>query len=220
MADPCPRRRGRPGAGRDPRRRARGGGGGGGGGGAARPPPSQVVAKDPNRTRSPAEVDGLVRAAALQTSDLPGYKLDKQEEPPGLLVPCDIDILDFPSGAKTDGLNFQDDHSNYTDQRISVSSTPSEAQAFFGKIQSAIAGCGDYKDSSGDAVKISANDPNFAVGDDGAYVNEVKGSVHLSWGYMRRGTAVVLVSTIADSDQQATIQQLLSRTADRLAAAD
>ncbi len=193
---------------------------GGGGGGGPQPSASPVVAKDPNRTRSPAEVDGLVRAAALQTADLPGYKLDKQEEPPGLLMPCDIDIQDFPSGAKADGLDFQDDNSNYLDQRIAVTSTVGDAQAFFGKLQSALSGCRDYKDSSGDAVKISDKDPNFAVGDDGFYVNEVKGTVYLSWGYMRRGTAVVLVSTINDTDQKTTIQQLLGRTADRLAAAD
>ena len=37
---------------------------------------------------------------------------------------------------------------------------------------------------------------------------------------MRKGPTVVLVSTINDTDQKTTIQQLLSRTADRLAAAD
>ena len=59
-------------------------------------------------------------------------------------------------------------------------------------------------------MTISANDPSFAVGDQGVYVNELKGSIALSWGYMRKGTVVVLVSTINDVDQRTSIQQQLS----------
>jgi hypothetical protein len=178
-----------------------------------------VVAKDPNRTRSAEEIDALTRAAALQPADVPGAKLDSSDEPPGLLMPCGIDIQDFPDGGRKTGYDFQDDNSNYTNQRVSVSPDVARATSFFAQLKSRLAGCKNYSDS-GRPVTISANDPAFPVGDQGVYVNESKGSIALSWGYMRKGTVVMLISTINDVDQRSSIQQQLTRLADRVKAAD
>ena len=192
------------------------------GSGGSKPAPTRspvVVAKDPNRTRSAEEIDALTRAAALQPADVPGSTLDSSEEPPGLLMPCNIKIQDFPDGGRKTGYDYKDNNSNYTDQRVSVSPDVTRATSFFARLKSQIAGCKNYVDG-GRPVSISANDPNFAVGDQGIYVNEIKGSVYLSWGYMRKGTVVVLISTISDVDQRSSIERQLTAVSDRIKAAD
>jgi serine/threonine protein kinase len=195
----------------------------GSGGGSKPGPPvaSPPATKDPSRIRTGTEVDALVKASRLLASDVPGSNLTDQSAPAGLLMPCGIDIQDFPGGSKQAGLDYQDSSSNYTDERISVSADPSAARGFLTKLKGKIAGCKNYTDSSDQKpVSITANDPNWQVGDDAVYVNEVKGTVYLSWGYMRRGPVVVLISTITDIDQKSSIQQQLSRVADRITAAD
>jgi hypothetical protein len=193
-----------------------------GSGGGSKPTPSNspvLAAKDPNRTRSAAEVDALTRAAALQAADVPGATLDSSDEPPGLLMPCGIDIQDFPDGGRKTGYDFKDNDSNYTDERVFVSPDLARANSFFSQIKSQLSTCKNYSDG-GQSVRISANDANFPVGEQGLYVNELKGSIALSWGYMRKGPVVVLISTINDTDQRTSIQQQLSRLADRIQAAD
>lgn len=180
-----------------------------------------VATKDPNRVRSAAEVDALVRAAKLQTSDVPGYTQDDEDEPPGLLMPCDLEIQDFPEneGSRATGLDFKDDSSNYTDQRLWVGTELSAARAFFAQLKAQLGSCRDYKDTSGRTITVT-NDTSWGLGEEAVYVDELKGSVHLSWGYVRQGTAVVLVSTITDADQKTTIGQQITRVADRVKAAD
>lgn len=184
------------------------------------PGSTTVAAKDPNRTRTPKEIDDLVRAAALTTADVPGARLDDHSVPPGFLMPCGLEIQDFPAGGRADGLDFQDSNANYTDERIWVGPDNARAATFLDKLRKLVAGCANYTDSGGDKVTISANDRSWAIGDGAVYVDETKSSIHLSWGYLRQGTSVVLVSTIADTDQKASIGQQLTRISDRLRAAD
>jgi hypothetical protein len=194
-----------------------------GGGRSPTPNPSgstTLAAKDPNRTRTPEEIDKLVRAAALTTADVPGATLDDQSEPPGFLMPCGFEIQDFPAGGRANGLDFKDANSNYTDERIWVGPDQARATTYLTKLKNLVAGCANYSDSSGEKVTISANDRNWAIGDGAIYVDETKGGIHLSWGYMRQGTAIILVSTINDTDQKASIGQQLGRVSDRLKAAD
>ncbi len=192
-------------------------------GGSPKPVPpttSPVAAKDPNRTRSAEEIDALVRAASLSNADVTPATQNDTSEPVGFLLPCNLQIQDFPDGGRKTGLDFKDNDSNYTDERIAVLPDQARARSYYNRLKSLMSGCHDYVDNSNDAVRISANDPNFGIGDEAYYVNEVKGSVFLGWGYMRRGTTVVLVSTITSQDQKAYTAKLLTQVADRVRTAD
>jgi serine/threonine protein kinase len=184
------------------------------------PTATPVAAKDPNRTRSAEEIDALVRASSLSNADVAPATQDDTSEPVGFLLPCNYEIQDFPDGGRKTGLDFKDDNSNYTDERIAVLPDQARAKSYYNRLKSLLSGCHNYTDDSGDAVRITANDPNLGIGDEAYYVNEVKGSVYLGWGYMRRGTTVILVSTITNGDQKADISRLLTQVADRVKTAD